>query len=205
MHIDLIRVGHRFNESKPWLFRGLSTRLYGGTATAVIGPSGTGKSTLLAILGQMLPPAEGEVVSDRNLSVARVSQASHGVPNRIVIDHICLPFLARGLRRQEAEKNAAIIADDFGLGALVDQPFRQLSGGEAQRLMLARAVAMDADVILADEPTASLDAANAAGVIKVLGRLAGQGAAVVVATHDQRATKGCDAVIDLSEYAQAQS
>lgn len=200
MHVDLLDLGHRYSDQSPWLFRGVTAKLAPRTVTGVVGPSGTGKSTLLAILGETVRPARGELVFSEKHSVARVSQASHGVPARMAIDHICLPMLARGDSRVHAEQDAIAIADDFGLGAIIHQPYRQLSGGEAQRLMLARAVAMQANLILADEPTASLDASNALGVIAVLDKLASGGATVALATHDLRAKDVCTAIIDLSEY-----
>ena len=190
-------VGHRF-PGGPWLFRHLDLRFSPGTVTALTGPSGTGKSTLLAILAGSLRPAEGEVSRHGIRAVVKVTQAAHGVPQRAGLDHICLPMLAAGLSRREAEVTARAIGARFGLVEQLDQPYAQLSGGEGQRLMLARAMARRADLILADEPTASLDYANAQGVINILGSLADDGAVVVVATHDSRARDACHAVLDLS-------
>jgi lipoprotein-releasing system ATP-binding protein len=203
MLVTLNGLGHQFSDASPWLFRDLDYTFAPGTVTAVVGPSGTGKSTLLSLLSTALTPAEGVITFSEPLSVARVSQAAHGVASRAVIDHVCLPLLAQGYSRRMAVPLASEIAGEFGLGELLWQPYYQLSGGEAQRLMLARAVAMNASLILADEPTASLDAANAMGVIAVLGRLARLGSTVVVATHDLRSKDACDATLDLGDYATA--
>ena len=89
----------------------------------------------------------------------------------------------------------------FELEYAADRRFSELSGGEAQRLMLARAVCSHPDVLLVDEPTAQLDTRTAASVSEVLGNLAGQGMIVVVATHDPRARDACDRIIDLADYA----
>jgi ABC-type lipoprotein export system ATPase subunit len=190
-------LGHRYHDG-PWLFRGLDLRLEAGGVTALTGPSGTGKSTLLAILAGTTTPAEGRVSRDDVWTTTSIAQSPHGVPGRTALDHITLPYLAAGLPRAEAEERARPIAALFHIEHLLMAPYRELSGGEAQRLMLARATAQEGDLILADEPTANLDVNNARGVIDVLGGLAAGGAVVVVATHDQLARQACDEVIDLA-------
>lgn len=200
MRLTTDGLGHRFPDG-PWLFRHLSVEFPEGSVTALVGPSGTGKSTLLRILSGDLPPAEGAVQRDGIERIATIAQTAHGVIQRSGLDQLVLPLLARGRRREQAEAEAMPIAELFGLGARIHAPYRELSGGEAQRLMLARAMAQGADLILADEPTASLDAANAAGVIRVLANLSDAGATVVVATHDPRARDACHSVIDLADLA----
>jgi len=155
----------------------------------------------LAILAGTTAPVEGSVLRDGVTGITLIAQAAYGVPSRTVLDHITLPFLASGIPRFEAEERARPIADLFGIEHLLSAPYRQLSGGEAQRLMLARASAQESELILADEPTANLDAHNARGVIAVLGGLAESGAVVVVATHDPLARAACDDVIDLADAA----
>lgn len=192
-------LGHRYGEG-PWLFRAVNVNLTGGI-TALTGPSGTGKSTLLAILAGSNEPTEGTVRRSGILAVTSIAQSAHGVAGRTVLDHITLPYLAVGLTRAEAEERARPIAAQFGIDHLLAAPYRQLSGGEAQRLMLARASAQENELILADEPTANLDARNARSVIDVLGGLAAGGALVVIATHDPLAQQACDTVIDLASFA----
>lgn len=193
-------VGHHYGDGT-WLFRDVNLDLSIGVVTALVGPSGAGKSTLLAILSGGLTPAEGDVQWVGIDGITSVSQSAHGVARRTVMDHIVLPLLVAGNSRGEAERMALPIASQFNIGHLLDSPYRQLSGGEAQRLMLARAAAHDGGLILADEPTANLDVGNARGVIEVLGSLASRGAVVVVATHDPLARDACDEVIDLAEAA----
>jgi ABC-type lipoprotein export system ATPase subunit len=129
-----------------------------------------------------------------------VLQNPHGVARRTALDHVVLPLLARGLARRDAEARAAEILDRFALAAVADRQFRALSGGEAQRLMLARAVATAADLLLVDEPTAQLDLTTAATVNAVLAGIAQDDAIVVVATHDPHTRDACTRVLDLADH-----
>ncbi|MCL2596007.1 MAG: ATP-binding cassette domain-containing protein, partial [Promicromonosporaceae bacterium] len=128
-----------------------------------------------------------------------VFQNPHGVARRTALDHVAQPFLHRGETPKVARKKAEPILAEFGLGELPNRLFRELSGGEAQRLMLARAVATASDVLLVDEPTAQLDRASADTVNQVFARLARDSTAVIVATHDPQTRDVCQRVIDLGE------
>lgn len=189
-------VGHRF-PGAGWLFRGLDHDFAPGTVTALSGPSGCGKSTLLAIVAGSQAPAEGRVERDDVARVGWVLQNPHGSARRAALDHVVLPLLARGVVRQDAEVAAAGVMSRFGIGHVGGRAFGQLSGGEAQRLMLARAVAAAPDLLLVDEPTAQLDQPTAVTVAKTLGRLADEGCIVLVATHDPHARGACHAVVEL--------
>ncbi|NEB06769.1 ATP-binding cassette domain-containing protein, partial [Streptomyces sp. SID13726] len=128
-----------------------------------------------------------------------VFQNPHGVARRAALDHVVLPLLARGARRRDAETEALDVLDRFALAPVAGRPFRALSGGEAQRLMLARAVALAPDLLLVDEPTAQLDLATAATVNDVLAGIAQQSSIVVVATHDPHTRDACTRVVDLAD------
>lgn len=182
----------------PVLFAGLDLDLHPGVLAALTGPSGSGKSTLLAILAGWLHPTAGTVDRSGCLTTSWVLQNPHGQPRRRAVDHVVYPLLARGWRRDCAQEQAAGILAEFGIAEVAARPFRDLSGGEAQRLMLARAVARAPDLMLVDEPTAQLDRATAATVNTHLGSLAGRGIVVVVATHDTQTRDACDTVIDLA-------
>jgi ABC-type lipoprotein export system ATPase subunit len=121
-----------------------------------------------------------------------------GVPDRTALDHVCLPLLAKGQPRQDAERHATGVLERFKLEKVARQPFRELSGGEAQRLMLARAVCSAPDLLLVDEPTAQLDITTAATVNETLGEVAQDGTIVVIATHDPHTRAACTHVIDLA-------
>jgi ABC-type lipoprotein export system ATPase subunit len=200
MPVELIDLGHGF-PGQPDLFSSVNQRWLPGTVVAVTGPSGSGKSTLLSILAGWLIPKHGEARVPDHTNTAWVFQNPHGVSRRSALDHVTLPLIARGLPRREAQPAAVEILKQFQLSQVAARPFGHLSGGEAQRLMLARAVATAAELMLVDEPTAQLDPANAASVIGVLGALSDRGAIVVIATHDPRVRDRCEQVLDLAGYA----
>jgi ABC-type lipoprotein export system ATPase subunit len=192
VRIVLSDVGHRF-ESGPWLFRGLTEELTSGNVYSLTGPSGTGKSTLLALLAQWLTPAEGTITLPVPLHISWVFQNPHGTPHRSARDHVALPYLAQGHSPREADREADRMLDNFGLLPIAPRPFRELSGGEAQRLMLARGVASSPDLLLIDEPTAQLDRETATTVNESIRAIAATETIVVVATHDLGTRDACTA------------
>jgi ABC-type lipoprotein export system ATPase subunit len=204
VRIELIGLGHGYGDG-PLLFERLDATLVPGRTYALCGPSGSGKSTLLAILARMLLPRAGRVHLHDVHETRWVFQNPYGVARRSVLDHVVHALLLRGRRRREAEPEALRLLGDFGLGDRAHLPFATLSGGEAQRLMLARAVACAPDLLLVDEPTAQLDAVTAQVVNQSLDQVAGRGAVVVVATHDARTREACSDLLDLAEHLPARS
>ncbi|GAA1143583.1 MULTISPECIES: ATP-binding cassette domain-containing protein [Microbacterium] len=202
MRLTATGLGHRFGE-QPFLFRGLDLDLRSGRTYAVTGPSGSGKTTLLSILAGWVAPAEGEVDRGEAGTVGWVFQNPHGVHQRSALDHVVLPFLARGATRSDAEARAAVLLDDFGLAHRAETSFSALSGGEAQRLLLARGLAAAPALLLVDEPTAQLDPATSATVNDALGAAAGRDSIVVVATHDVGTRDACTDHIDMARFAVA--
>ncbi|WP_423923316.1 ATP-binding cassette domain-containing protein [Frigoribacterium sp. 2-23] len=195
MPVILSAVGHGFTD-RP-LFSGVDARLDPGRVYSLSGPSGSGKSTLLGIIAGWTAPREGSVEHIDVTGIGWVFQNPYGVSRRTALDHVALPFLARGDRRLDAEARADDLLVQFGLGHTRDRAFSALSGGEAQRLMLARGIAAEPDLLLVDEPTAQLDVHAATTVNSVLGELARQGTIVVVATHDPRTRDACTDHLDL--------
>lgn len=191
-------LAHSFPGSGAQLFQGLSFTLEPGEVVAVCGPSGCGKSTLLAIMAGWQQPTAGRLEMGGIARTGWVFQNPYGVPGRTALDHVTFPLLAAGRRRAEAEESAQQVMAQFNLSHLGDRPFRVLSGGEAQRLMLARATCASPDLLLVDEPTAQLDLASAATVNETLGNIAEDGTIVVVATHDPNTRAACTHVLDLS-------
>jgi len=169
-----------------------------GELTGLCGPSGSGKSTLLSILARWMTPTAGRIEFEGIDRTGWVFQNPYGVSRRNALDHVCLPMLAAGWRRPDAEARAREVLAAFHLGHVAPQPFRELSGGEAQRLMLARAVCAAPDLLLVDEPTAQLDRDTAATVNDTLGAVTQAGTVVVIATHDPRTRAACTEVIDLA-------
>lgn len=196
-------LGHAF-PGTGLLFTGLDLEVVPGEVVALVGPSGSGKSTLLSIVAGWERPTQGQVDRVGVGTTGWVFQNPHGVARRAALDHVVLPLLARGMRRPDAEDLAAEIMARFNLTPVADRPFRALSGGEAQRLMLARAVALAPDLLLVDEPTAQLDLRTAATVNEVLAGIAQDDSIVVVATHDPHTRDACTRVIDLADFQSAQ-
>ena len=199
--LRLVDLGQRFDAPNPWLFRGLTERFTEGERCALIGPSGSGKSTLLSMVAGWLPPTEGTVEQVDISRVHWVFQNPHGVARRAAIDHVSLPLLAGGASITAADRHALELCALVGLDHLADRrPFSRLSGGEAQRLMLALALASGPDLFLVDEPTAQLDRRSAATVNAAIASIGKAGGIVLVATHDPGTAAACDRQVDLARY-----
>lgn len=199
MQVTIRGLGHRF-ASGPWLFRGLGATLLPGHVYALTGPSGSGKSTLLSLLAGWEAPAEGDIARSGIERIGWVFQNPHGVARRTVADHVALPLLAHGATTAQADRDARSLLERFGLAHAAERPFRSLSGGEAQRLMLARGIAARPDLFLVDEPTAQLDLATASDVNGALTHLASESTIVVIATHDEHTRQACTDHLDLRDY-----
>ena len=200
MKVVLEGLGHQF-PGQPFLFQNLTAELHPDRVYALVGPSGSGKSTLLSLVAGWLPPTTGTVARLGIERVRWVFQNPHGVAGRTAVDHVALPFLVQGLGRPEATRRATALLEEFELAHVAARPFSALSGGEAQRLMLARGIASRPDLFLVDEPTAQLDTRTAGSVNRTLGALAARGTVVVIATHDPHTRESCTDVIDLTEFA----
>ncbi len=182
------------------VFRGLSVSFAAGGLTAVTGPSGSGKSTLLFLLAGLDLPSEGEVTilgtavsaldateraALRRTQVALVTQGTDLVPFLGAQETVELALAMRGIGGDEARRRAAAALDEVGLAELAAQRVSRLSMGERQRVALARALAARPALLLADEPTARLDEANARAIGALFAELARRtGTAIVCATHD---------------------
>ncbi|MDR1387966.1 MAG: energy-coupling factor ABC transporter ATP-binding protein [Propionibacteriaceae bacterium] len=198
--VGLDQVSHWF-PGTDLLFSRLDATLQTGTITGLCGPSGCGKSTLLKLIAGWERPRRGAVARPGVTTVAWVFQNPHGVARRPAVDHVAFPLLAQGMGRRRADAVARGLMGRFELQPVADRLFSDLSGGEAQRLLLARALACDPDLLLVDEPTAQLDRRSSAAVNRSLRQLASQGAIVVVATHDVETQAVCDSIIDLAAAA----
>ncbi len=200
MRVGLAGVGHRFPGCPP-LFEDLTADLAPGHVYALTGPSGSGKSTLLGIIAGWIPPTSGSIAREGISGIQWVFQSPHGVAGRTALDHVSLPFLARGLSRADADTAAHTLLQDMGIAHLASSAFRHLSGGEGQRLMIARALAANPDLLLLDEPTAALDHRTAQEVVDVVAALAQRDCIVVIATHDPRVQERCTDRLSLAGVA----
>jgi putative ABC transport system ATP-binding protein len=172
-----------------------------GDFVAIIGPSGSGKSTLLHLLGGMLSPTAGEVriggdslydlSSDqrselRKKKIGFVFQTFNLVPYLTALENVQVPLVLAGLGEAEQTSRAEAMLGRVGLSDRLDHKPRELSVGQQQRVALARMLANDPALILADEPTGNLDPETADGIMNFLADLNGEGRTIVMVTHDLR-------------------
>lgn len=183
------------------VLRGVNLDLRAGEMVALLGPSGSGKSTLLHAAGLLDPPTSGEVIIGgknaeklndtartalRRKTVGFVYQFHHLLPEFSAAENIILPQLLAGRSRAAAEQRTAELLEHVGLSARATHRPAELSGGEAQRIAIARALANNPKLLLADEPTGNLDEATAEHVFQLLLNLArAQGVAMLIVTHNQ--------------------
>lgn len=200
MRLVAAGLGHQF-PGQPPLFADVSFELRPGALYGLVGPSGSGKSTLLSILSGGLRPSAGSIEATGIDRIGWIMQNPVGAPRRTALDQVVVPLLARGLSRGEAEPRARELLDRFELAHVEAREFRRLSGGEAQRMCLARAAASHYDAILIDEPTAQLDRDTAHTIGEVIREMVSQERIVVLATHDELLRSRCDQVIQLDPAA----
>ena len=196
----------------PELFGGLTREFTPGKVTALTGASGRGKSTLLYILGLLLRPSAGSVLVDgEDLTHISDSQASAMRASRIgfifqnaelsarvpIIESVIEPGLYRGTPRPELREHALELLSAFGLADRAYHKPGQISGGQAQRVAICRALVTNPDLILADEPTGNLDRANSEHVLDAIRTAAEEGRTVLIATHDPLVVDASDEVLEL--------
>jgi putative ABC transport system ATP-binding protein len=189
------------------VLRDVSVAVRPGELLAVTGPSGAGKTTLLAAMAGLLIPATGRVLVDDaplrdrdhavSLGVVLIPQDNGLAAILTAAENITVAMIATGATAAEARRGTAESLDRVGLTGHGDQLIEELSGGQQQRAAIARGLALRGDVLLADEVTSELDAANRQRVIDLLRGEADRGAAVVFATHDPEAAAACDRELHL--------
>jgi ABC-type lipoprotein export system ATPase subunit len=208
--LELVGISHRYGRG-PTVLHDVHLSVDAGNTVALMGPSGSGKSTLLAIAGLLTTPSSGEVrvdgtrvpKSDSGRSRLRteryswVFQTVNVFGARTAQDNVEVGLLAQGTPRREARKRAGEALTAVGLADHRNKPVRTLSGGEVQRVCIARATALRPLIILADEPTGQLDRGTSDAVLDALWEARHPDTVLVVATHDPEVAHRCDRVIQL--------
>ncbi|MCI0334943.1 MAG: ABC transporter ATP-binding protein [Planctomycetes bacterium] len=191
-------------------------RIAPGEFVAVVGPSGCGKTTLLSILGGMLAPTSGQVLLEgqsvydlppakraklRLRKIGFVFQTFNLVPYLSALENVQIPLMLGRASAAESERRASDLLARVGLSERMHHKPSELSVGQQQRVALARTLANDPAVILADEPTGNLDPQTREQVLDFLAELSGEGRTVIVVTHDPAAAKRAGRIIKLADGA----
>lgn len=197
------------------VLKGIDLDVRPHAVTSIVGPSGAGKTTLLQVLGTLSRPDCGSVtydgtdvfaLADRDLSRFRcrnigfVFQMHRLLPEFTLAENVALPALIAGLPRRKAMERAAALLSELGLGDRVSHRPAQLSGGECQRGAVARALINDPAVILADEPSGSLDSRNRGELHRLFFDLCrDRGVTFVIVTHDENLAADSDVIVSMAD------
>jgi putative ABC transport system ATP-binding protein len=199
IHLDDVHKVYQMGATAVHALAGIDLSIHEGSFWAIMGPSGSGKSTMLNLLGCLDRPSHGTYtlngqdvgsMDDDELSDLRlrelgfVFQSFNLIPQLTVQENIELPLFYLGWEAEESADRAAELAERVGLGDRIDHRPAELSGGQQQRVAIARSLANDPAVLLADEPTGNLDTATGRQIMALLAELNGGGKTIVMVTHE---------------------
>jgi len=209
-----VRKTYDAEEAPIRALRGVDLTVDHGEFVAIVGPSGCGKSTLLSLVAGLDTPNGGEIVvggeslsgKDEN-ALARLRREHIGfvfqffnlLEGMSAFENVALPALIAGLRRPQAERRARDLLDLLGLSEKAQELPPLLSGGQRQRLAIARALANEPTVVLADEPTGALDSEGGAEILELFRRLHESGQTILLVTHDDRVALAADRVVSMRD------
>ncbi|TMA84783.1 MAG: ABC transporter ATP-binding protein [Deltaproteobacteria bacterium] len=212
--IDVRKI-YRQGENDITALAGVSLDIAKGSFVVIMGPSGSGKSTLLHLIGGLDRPSSGDLLVDgrligqmaddevtlfRRTKIGFVFQFFNLLPTLTALENITLPFVLDGVSKGEADRKAHLLLEKVGLEPRKHHLPEELSGGEIQRVAMARALAFDPPILLADEPTGNLDSKNGDAILSLLRRInQEQGCTVVMVTHSQEAASYGDRIILLRD------
>ncbi|MDR1302737.1 MAG: ABC transporter ATP-binding protein [Treponema sp.] len=207
MILELCNLSKAYQRGNASFFavQDVSLSLDAGDFVCIAGPSGSGKSTLLGIAAGLIAPTQGRVCFQgqdyghlgddalsalRNKSIGYVMQGQSLLPNFTVLQNVMLPYYVSHVRKQSSKaeqgpiERAALLLEQVGMLPLASQYPAELSGGELRRVAIARALLQSPGLVIADEPTGDLDEACTEEIMQLFSRLAQEGAALLVVTHD---------------------
>lgn len=211
---DLVKIYSGYGVATPAL-NGVNLKIFQGEFVAIVGPSGSGKSTLLNMLGALDIPTTGKVFIDgiditslnsaqlaelRNRKIGFIFQSFNLIPRMNASENIELPLSIRGIPKDERRRRAMKMLDLVGLQSRRLHKPSELSGGEQQRVAVARALVTDPAILLGDEPTGNLDTKNTAAVVALIKKLNKEtGKTVIVITHNLEVANEADRIIFLRD------
>ncbi|MCF7890420.1 ABC transporter ATP-binding protein [Candidatus Bipolaricaulota bacterium] len=213
--VELQNVAKEYlmGETKVRALRGLDLNIDREEFVAIVGPSGSGKSTLMHIIGALDVPDEGRVLLDgrdisdyseneladlRGNKVGFVFQTFNLIHTLTSLDNVALPLTFHGVEKSEREERAAELLEMVGLGDRLGHKPAELSGGEQQRVSIARALVNDPDILLADEPTGNLDSDTGEDIMELIkGLNRDRGMTIVVVTHNPRDAGYADRIVNM--------
>jgi len=212
IHLEAVKKVFFADEIETHALADIHLDIHRGEYLAIAGPSGCGKSTLLAILGLLDTPSDGEYILNdrpvealrhgerariRNREIGFIFQAFNLIGDLTVYENVELPLTYRGMPGSERKKRVHESLERVGMAHRIKHYPSQLSGGQQQRVAVARALAGDPSILLADEPTGNLDSANGEAVMELLRELHRNGATICMVTHDPRYAAYADRSIHL--------
>ena len=215
--IQALNLGKRYGSgpTSTIALQNVNFKVEKGEFVSIIGPSGSGKTTLLNLLGALDRPTTGKVFIDgmdisklpnaelakvRNKKLGFVFQDFNLISRMSAGENVELPLLIEGVTGDERRRRATVLLDKFGLGSKSDRNVNKLSGGERQRVAVARALANDPDIILADEPTGNLDTKNTEVMMEFMRQLNVEfGKTVLIITHNPEVAKRARRLISIKD------